>query len=322
MEEKVVAGAARASSEPQVLAGTLFLARTCDDGCTFSHHPPKQSSLTLQTNKSLTLKTKKSNSSCNICLHCTVKKSYNKLLQDAVDANITVCEVFNGNENWIKPLNTELIPGTCKVAISATPNPTASPTISAPPTTPGTNEPTWTTDDGKKVENICLTKRDPYRTCFQRNLTKDSILRAQYNKGALHNCSEYDPKPDESYIKPYTPPYITEDETLTNITIYFSLLTAGWFGQSLSCDQQLSLEEVALEWLAVSCLYTIYTTRVLYGLSLTTNPHLFNSNSLYNRIMSAGQTPLLQYAHSLMTISFSGCMEMVLSIMKHILLPT
>jgi hypothetical protein len=190
-----------------------------------------------------------------------VQNSYNKLLQDAEDANITVCEVFNWDENWITPFNTELIPGTCKVAkkYTVTPNPTSPPTISASPTT---NVPTWTTDDGKNG-NICLTNRlpDRYRTCFRRkvdpnsNLTKDSILRAQYNKGALHNCSAYNPSHNESYIKPYTPPYITSNETLTNSTIYLSLVTAELFGKSLSCDQQLSLEEVALEWLAVSCLY-------------------------------------------------------------------
>jgi hypothetical protein len=194
----------------------------------------------------------------------TVEKSYNKLLQDAADAKITVCEVFDPDSNWITPFNTELIPGTCNVAdfYEATKYPTLTPTISAPPTTPITNEPTWTTDDGKTVGNICLKEPDRYRTCFQRQvdpkysyLTKDSILRAQYNKGALHNCSEYEPQPNESYIKPYTPPYIAANETLTNSTIFLSLVTAEWFNRSLSCDQQLSLEEVALEWFAVSCLY-------------------------------------------------------------------
>jgi hypothetical protein len=176
----------------------------------------------------------------------TVQNSYNKLLQDAADANITVCEVFNWKkEDWIKPFNTELIPGTCKVAkkYSVTPNPTSPPTISAFPTTPSTNKPTWTTDDGKNVGNICLTNRlpDRYRTCFRRkvdpkysNLTKDSILRAQYNKGALHNCSKYNPSHNESYIKPYTPPYITSNETLTNSTVYLSLVTAERFNKSLS----------------------------------------------------------------------------------------
>jgi hypothetical protein len=254
----------------------------------------------------------------------TVEKSYNKLLQDAEDANITVCEVFNSDLNWITPFNTELIPNseTCIEAdvYESTPWPTFTPTvISAFPTAPSTNVPTWTTDDGKKGGNICLTKRDRYRTCFQRqvdpkysNLTKDSILRAQYNKGARLNCSEDVLKPNESYIKPYTPPYITANETLTSNTIYFSLLTAELFNESLSCDQQLLLEEFALEWSVVSC---SYRKRVIRS-SLPEKSHLFNSYSLHDRIMPAGQTPILQYAHSLMSILFSGCGEMVLSKMN------
>lgn len=46
----------------------------------------------------------------------TVKNSYNKLLEDMAAANLTACEVENGDENWIKPFKDELTPksGSCK----------------------------------------------------------------------------------------------------------------------------------------------------------------------------------------------------------------
>lgn len=206
----------------------------------------------------------------------SVENSYNKFIEDAAAANLTVCEVFNWdwNEDWITPFDTSLTPnsGQCTQAErfveykwptwsptsssrpSTSPYPTLNPTITPPPSTEyPTPAPTATWS-----RNICLTEPDRYRTCFQRsidpsnNLTQDIILREEYNKGALNECGEYTPSDNETYMKPYTAPYAAADEELTYGSVYLSLVTAEWLLWTLSCDEQLVLEEVLLEWLNVS----------------------------------------------------------------------
>jgi hypothetical protein len=85
--------------------------------------------------------------------------------------------------------------------------------------------------------NTCLTNpKDVYRTCFQRaidpsnSLTEDAILRN---------------------IGPHTAPYIAEDEELNHETVYLSLVRSNT--AQLTCDDELELEEIALEWLKVRC---------------------------------------------------------------------
>jgi hypothetical protein len=45
----------------------------------------------------------------------TVKNSYNKFLDDAAAAGLTICAVDNIDENWIRPFFTTLTPnsGSC-----------------------------------------------------------------------------------------------------------------------------------------------------------------------------------------------------------------
>jgi hypothetical protein len=85
--------------------------------------------------------------------------------------------------------------------------------------------------------SICLANpKDVYRTCFQRaidpsnDLTEDAILRN---------------------IGPHTAPFIAEDEELSHETVYLSLVRSNT--AQLTCDDQLKLEEIALEWLKVRC---------------------------------------------------------------------
>lgn len=183
----------------------------------------------------------------------SVANSYNMFIEVAATANLTVCEVFSWDEDWITPFDTSLTPnsGLCNQAqpFVETMRPTRSPSLTSWPT----YSPTLSAEP-----NICLTKPDPYRTCFQRasdpdnDLIQDTILREQYNKGALKACGVYTPSNNESIIEPFTAPYVAADEELTNGTAYLSLMTAEWLGATLSCDEQLELEEVLLEWLKVS----------------------------------------------------------------------
>lgn len=39
-----------------------------------------------------------------------VKNGYNKFLEDTGGNGFTVCEVYNGDENWILPFMTDLTP--------------------------------------------------------------------------------------------------------------------------------------------------------------------------------------------------------------------
>jgi hypothetical protein len=45
-----------------------------------------------------------------------IQNSYNKFLEDAASANLTICEVFNEDEDWISPFLTTLTPdsGECQ----------------------------------------------------------------------------------------------------------------------------------------------------------------------------------------------------------------
>jgi hypothetical protein len=87
--------------------------------------------------------------------------------------------------------------------------------------------------------SLLLSPPDKYRTCFQRavdpgnDLTEDTILRDKY--------------------VPYTPPFATEDEELTNGTVYLSLVADTLV--NLTCDDQLILEEIVLQWVGVSYLW-------------------------------------------------------------------
>jgi hypothetical protein len=62
----------------------------------------------------------------------TVENSYNKFLADVSEAGCTICEVHNGDEDWIKPFNTTLTPtsGQCvqPEPYEETSNPTFVPT--------------------------------------------------------------------------------------------------------------------------------------------------------------------------------------------------
>jgi hypothetical protein len=83
-------------------------------------------------------------------------------------------------------------------------------------------------------------------------LEVDTILREEYNKGALNQCGDYTPEWNESFIEPYTAPYVAEDEVLTNGTAYLSIMTDNLLGKSLSCQSLIDVEEVLLHWLDVS----------------------------------------------------------------------
>jgi hypothetical protein len=54
-----------------------------------------------------------------------------------------------------------------------------------------------------------------------------------------------------SYIRPYTPPYITSNELLTYGSMHLSMVTSETVSD-FTCDDQLELEEVTLEWLKAS----------------------------------------------------------------------
>jgi hypothetical protein len=88
-----------------------------------------------------------------------------------------------------------------------------------------------------------------YRTCFQRaidpsnNLTEDTILRNEYNKGD---------------IAPYTVPYVTSDEELTYETIYLSSVRND--SSTLDCNEKIRLEEISLMWLKVSFIGVIHAS--------------------------------------------------------------
>jgi hypothetical protein len=107
------------------------------------------------------------------------------------------------------------------------------------------------------VPNICLSNPDDiYRTCFQRavdphnDLTEDTVLRNEYNLGALmYQNGQESTVSTLSYLTPYTPPYTTADELLTYGSIYLSLVTNA---SDITCDDQLDLEQVMLEWLKAS----------------------------------------------------------------------
>jgi hypothetical protein len=174
----------------------------------------------------------------------TVESSYNKFIQDAAAAKLTICEVAGGHEDWITPFDTSLTVegGQCNPAelYKQTDLPTGSPTVTPQPST---EWPTWSSPSYPWLGNICLRKPDPYRTCFQRvadssnNFTEDRILREEYNKGALNECGEYTPSGNESFVTPYTAPYVSQDEELTNGTLYLSVMTDNWLGRSLPCKK-------------------------------------------------------------------------------------
>jgi hypothetical protein len=122
------------------------------------------------------------------------------------------------------------------------PTPSVSKNPSSKPTSSPTNHPAST--------NLCLTDpEDVYRTCFQRaidpsnNLTEDTILRNEYNKGD---------------IAPYTVPYVTSDEELTYETIYLSSVRND--SSTLDCNEKIRLEEISLMWLKVSFIGVIHAS--------------------------------------------------------------
>jgi hypothetical protein len=109
------------------------------------------------------------------------------------------------------------------------------------------------------VGNICLKKpEDIYRTCFQRavdpsnDLTKDTVLRHEYNLGALmYQQGQQSSVSTLSYLEPYTPVYVTSNELLTYGSMYLSMVT-NIRVSDLTCDDKVVLEEVTLEWLRAS----------------------------------------------------------------------
>ena len=111
-------------------------------------------------------------------------------------------------------------------------------------------------------ESICLTNpEDIYRTCFQRakdpnnNLTEDTVQRTKYNIGAaLYQRGENITASSDFYIAPYTEPYITSGEGLTNGTVYLSIVRNN--NTNLTCNDKIELEETALEWLYVSLMFS------------------------------------------------------------------
>jgi hypothetical protein len=109
-----------------------------------------------------------------------------------------------------------------------------------PTTTTTSSTISSSTPPNSDASNICLTyPQDVYRTCFQRaidpsnDLSEDAILRDN--------------------IAPHTAPYIAEDEESNNETVYLSLVRSD--NAQLTCDDQIKLEEIALEWLKVRYKY-------------------------------------------------------------------
>lgn len=131
--------------------------------------------------------------------------------------------------------------------------------------------------DATSTKNICLEKEDKYRTCFTRaadpsnDLEEDTILRDEYNmaaapspksgKGRRHLAKASKSKGGKTgsksakstLVEPYTPPYVAEDEILTEGTIYLSMVKEQ-AEKRMSCDDKLELEEATIEWLYVSLL--------------------------------------------------------------------
>ena len=140
------------------------------------------------------------------------------------------------------------------------------------------------------TKNKCLNKpQDRYRTCFARaidpsnNLKDDTILRDEYNMTAIkllkssksgksrRELGKSSKKPKKAKksksgksgksgkgsksakisVQPYTPPYITADEELTEGSIYLSMVKEE-AEKRMSCDGKIELEEVTIEWLHVS----------------------------------------------------------------------
>lgn len=130
-----------------------------------------------------------------------------------------------------------------------------------PTTTTTSSTISSSTPPNSDASNICLTDpQDVYRTCFQRaidpsnDLSEDAILRDKYNIGAsMYRKGEETSVPNDSYIAPYTASYIADDEELNNEAVYLSLVTSD--NTQLTCDDQIKLEEIALEWLKVRYKY-------------------------------------------------------------------
>jgi hypothetical protein len=79
---------------------------------------------------------------------------------------------------------------------------------------------------------------------------EDTVLRHEYNLGALlYQNGQQSSVSTLSYLVPYTPPYITSDELLTYGSMYLSMVTNV---SDQTCDDQLDLEQVMLEWLKAS----------------------------------------------------------------------
>lgn len=130
---------------------------------------------------------------------------------------------------------------------------------------------------GKKTtanptKNVCLKKEDKYRTCFTRAadpnnvLEEDTILRDEYNIAAAPSpksgkrarrlakaSKSKGGKTSKSSVQPYSPPYIMDDEKLTEGTIYLSMVKEKAV-KKMSCDDKIELEEATIEWLYVSLL--------------------------------------------------------------------
>jgi hypothetical protein len=113
-------------------------------------------------------------------------------------------------------------------------NPSSSPSFA--PSTPPSHSPTSSP-----------TQRDIYRTCFQRaidpsnDLPEDTIFR---------DMNSTEPQ-CESLAEMHSPPYyVPEEEELTYGTVYLSIVRNN--NTNLTCNDQLDLEEIALEWLYVS----------------------------------------------------------------------
>lgn len=123
-------------------------------------------------------------------------------------------------------------------------------------TTSSTTSPTST--ETNTLTNVCLTNPpDIYRTCFQRavdpsnSLSEDAILRDKYNIGStMYENGQDVSNPSSEYIAPYTAPYVSLEEELTNGTLYLAIVRKNY--TDLTCDDQIQLESVTLKWLKVS----------------------------------------------------------------------
>lgn len=51
----------------------------------------------------------------------TVKNAYNKFIVDTNSSGFDICEVYNGNENWIAPFMTDLTPNSTSGCTPAVP---------------------------------------------------------------------------------------------------------------------------------------------------------------------------------------------------------